>query len=199
VQEFTLEIISPHYVYTAHLASRQEVLDYEVALRVMLSLTRVQTEPKTGDYCKHCPGLLICPAIAKEAALKAEHPSDLKLENAGKLLARLERLEKYIRECREYYKLIIAKDPLAVPGWKLIEKQMRLLKNPMKIRDAVLPMIGDKAFWDSVTVSITKLEAAIENASKPFLIDDPAKPTKEILTPFVTVRVQEASLVKEKK
>jgi hypothetical protein len=198
IKEFTLQIVSPHYTYTAHLATRDEVLDYEVGLRVMLTLTQVDTPPLTGDHCKHCGGMLICPAIAKEAAIKSEHPSELDLKNAPKLLERLERMAKYIEEVRNYYKLVIAKDPLAVPGWKIVEKQMRLLKSPMKIRDAIMPVIGEKAFWNAVSVSITKLESAIDGLDKG-LFDGDNKNPKKLLEPFITVKTQEASLVKEKK
>jgi hypothetical protein len=38
-QEFTLQIISPHYTYRPHLATHEEVKEYEVKLRMMLSLT----------------------------------------------------------------------------------------------------------------------------------------------------------------
>ena len=201
IQEFTLQIISPNYVYKPHLVTRQEVVDYENKLRYMLSLTRVETAPKVNDQCKHCGGLLICPAVAREAAGKSEHPSELKIENAGKLLARMERLEKYIKEVREYYKLVLAKDPESIPGWGIQEKQMRILKDPAKIRDAVLPVIGDKAFWDACSVSITKLESSWTKKREAYLIDDPNKPQEaaQVLAPFITIRTQEASLVKKKK
>jgi hypothetical protein len=201
VQEFTFQIISPHYVYQPHLANRMEVLDYEVKLRTMLSVAeREGNQPKTGDYCKHCGGLMICPAIQREAASKSEHPSELKLENAGKLLERLERMEKYIKEVREYYKLVLAKEPDSIPGWKIIEKQMRILKQPAKIRDAVVPVIGDKAFWDSVSVSITKIEAAWEKVKGTELMSKtPTQNVNVVLAPFITIRTQEASLVRDKK
>ena len=201
IQDFTFQIISPHYTYKPHLATREEVKDYEVKLRTMLSLAQVDSPPKTGDQCKHCGGLLICPAIAKEAAVKSEHPSELKLENAGKLLARLERMEKYIKEVREYYKLVLAKDPDSIPGWKIIEKQMRILKQPAKIRDAVVPVIGDKAFWDAVSVSITKIEASWEKVKGTELISSqtPIQNVGVVLAPFITVRTQDASLVRDKK
>ena len=191
INEFTLQIISPHYTYAPHLATRAEVLDYEVKLRFLLSLVNTHTEPVTGDHCKHCRGMLICPAIQREVAIKSEHPSDLKLENAGKLLARLERLEKYIKECREYYKLVVAKDPDAIPGWYLYEKHMRVLKNPIKLKDTLIPIIGEKAFWDAVTVGITKIEAALEKV-------ETNRPAEDLLTPFITVRTAEASLKKGK-
>jgi Protein of unknown function (DUF2800) len=201
IQEFTMQIISPNYMYKPHLASREEVKDYQTRLWYMLSLVQLETEPKTGDQCKHCGGLLICPAVAREAAGKSEHPSELKLENAGKLLARMERLEKYIKEVREYYKLVLAKDPDSIPGWGIKEKQMRILKDPAKIRDAVLPVIGEKAFWDACSVSITKLETSWTKKREAYLIDDPNKPQEaaQVLAPFITIQTKEASLVRKKK
>ena len=201
-QEFTLQIISPHYTYKPHLVTRHEIEDYEIRLRMALSLAQLEKEPpRTGPWCKHCGGIMICPAIAREAAMTTTHPSELKLENAGKLLARLERMEKYIKEVREYYKLVIAKDPEAIPGWKIIEKSMRLLKNPQGIKDAVVPIIGEKAFWGATSVSITKLETAWAKAKEavPSDSNNIIPLSNVVLAPFITIKTQEASLQKDKK
>jgi hypothetical protein len=131
--------------------------------------------------------------VRKEAAdlIKGPSPAELPLENAGKLLSQLDRLEKFIDGVKAHYKLVLAENPDAIPGWGLATKTMRDLHNPEKVKEAVRPVIGEKGFWNAVTVSLTKLEAAWGKLSQSNI--------NEVLAPFITNKETKPSLVKVKK
>ena len=194
IEVFTLQILSPHYNYKAHIMHIDEVRAYEVRLREMIDKVNSKTEPNPGEWCKHCGGLLVCPKVRKEASdlIKGPHPSELPLENAGKLLSQLERLEKFLEEVKSYYKRVLADQPDAVPGWTLTTKVLRTLRDPAKVMAKAVPIIGEEKFWGSVSISVVKLEAAWEKAEA-----DPH--FNEVLAPFVTSKETAPSLSKAKK
>ena len=199
IEVFTLQILSPHYTYRSFLMHIDEVRKYEEKLRAMIDRVNSKTEPNPGEWCKHCGGLLVCPKVRKEASdlIKGPSPAELPLETAGKLLSQLERLEKFIEEVKTHYKLVLANTPDAIPGWTLTTKVMRSLRNPDKVRESVVPIIGEKEFWNAVTVSITKLESGWNKAQANKETKDPG--LNEVLAPFITTKETAASLTKTKK
>lgn len=164
IERVALQIISPKYHYQSQLVNRAELEEYGAKLRLAIHAANGVSVPIPGDWCKHCHGLLICPKVKREASqyiAKTELPYALPLGDKGaKLLGELERIKKFVSEAEKFYKLSLAREPDAVPGWILEagDEVRSFVSSPDVIREKVVPLIGEDAFWNSVTVGIGALE-----------------------------------------
>lgn len=164
IERVTLQIISPKYHYQSQLVNRSELEEYGAKLRLAIHAANGISIPIPGDWCKHCHGLLICPKVKREASqyiVKTELPYALPLGDKGaKLLSELERIKKFVTEAEKFYKLSLAREPDAVPGWILEpgDEVRSFVSSPDVIKEKVVPLIGENAFWNSVTVGIGALE-----------------------------------------
>lgn len=168
VEQFTANILSPHYKYQFVVWTAAEVDEFAKELHERLERLRRKNETTPGDWCAKCPGKLICPAIKREAVdfIKGG-VTELPLGTGGaRILSELGRLKKLIEDAEEFYKLEINKDPLAVPGWGLKPgAEVRLMKAEEAFT-AIRSMAPDWQPWDAVTVSVPKLEAGWEELRK---------------------------------
>jgi hypothetical protein len=170
IETVTVQVLSPYYTHYPCVLSAQELSDYEGYLRDLLEKINHKQEPVPGEYCKHCAGLMICPAVRKLAGnflmtkpnSIEEMPSVLpEGERAAKLLTEIALLEKWIEAARGYYKSLLVEKPDAVPGWSLYQNETRYFSDAAKAAPALIELIGETKFWEAVSISVTKIEKAL--------------------------------------
>jgi hypothetical protein len=163
------QIISPNYRFIAHLMPRTEIEKYQKTLEDLLRRINEKTQPNPGDYCKHCKGLLICPAVRREASwvIGLDDGGDLPSvlpegEKGAKILAAIVKMKKFIVAVEDYYKLMLAKNPSAVPGWGLFQGDtIRYFKDPEKTFDVLRESISEEDLWKAITISVGGIEKAL--------------------------------------
>lgn len=180
LETVTLQVLSPYYTHYPYVMAAQEISDYENHLRELLKKTGERTVPVPGDYCKHCEGLLICPAVRKMAgnflmtkpSNAEDFPSALPEGDRGaRLLTEIALLEKWIEAARQHYKLLLADRPDAIPGWSLYPGEVRVFKDAATAAPTLLKLIGEEKFWQAVSISVTKIEKALPSGNASVLED----------------------------
>ena len=190
----TVQIISPHYTFRPYLMNRTDLRHYEYELRNILGLINVTHTPIPGDYCKHCRGILICPAMRKSVGLvKLEKEADFPLSlpdgpRGARVLTEIKQLERFIKKALEYYCVLIAKNPEAIPGWSLVPGNMVRSFKPVKsIWKDLVTLVGDEdKLLNAVSVSIEKVEKLLPEGV-------------ELPETLITWRQNRPSLQKDKK
>jgi hypothetical protein len=177
IETVTLQVLSPYYTHYPYVMNAEGIADYETALRLLLfEAVNQKQEPVPGEYCKHCDGLLICPAVRKIAGsnfalMKPDKTGNLPVplpegEKGAKLLTEIALLEKFIEATRQHYKLLLRENPSAVPGWMLYPgKEIRFFTDAAKAAPILLETIGQEKFWQAVTISVTEVEKALPTGS----------------------------------
>jgi hypothetical protein len=191
LQRITLQIISPHYDYTAYVMGIDELVKYEQALRGLIEQLHKAQAPVPGSYCKHCKGFLICPEVRKNLSLiklekNVDFPMTLPVGSQGaRILSELKILEKFLKKCYAHYKVVLFRDPDAIPGWSLAPgDRVRIFKPARQVWGKLHELIGDKVF-DAVTISVSKVDEFLEEG-------------QSIPEELLTYRQNEASIAKTK-
>lgn len=160
--DVTIQVISPHYYYSPHTMSRSELEQYLEFLQTTIKLVNQAGSPVPGEYCKHCRGLLICPAVRKKASdlLRADEDGQLptrlpKGDSGAKLLDEMTALSALVDKIREHYKSVLIEDPKAVPGWQLSTRTTRAFKDVQNVFRMLQNRFGDEVF-DLLSISVPK-------------------------------------------
>lgn len=166
VEEITVQLLSPHYDYFAHTHTNEALKKHEAELWHLLKEIKQVSDPVPSDQCKYCKAKLICPAIKKEGAAILKGTRMMPGGEAGaRLMSEITRLKVFIKEAEEFYKLKVHEDPLFLPGYALVAGDTRrVVKSPHKAYVGFAPDLGTEAFFGTVEVSVTKLEAAWNKA-----------------------------------
>ena len=159
--------------------SRAELEQHYQSVLVVLSSLSDPGEPIPGAHCAFCPARLICPAARNEAetatlAKVIELPLG---EGAARLLTQIRRAQALFKEIESHYKLLLEREPGAVPGWILEPGAVRrTIDDPFKALERLSELFSVQEFLACCTPSVPDLERA--GAKKKGL---PANQAKESL------------------
>jgi hypothetical protein len=161
IEEVTVQILSPHYDFEPFTYSRADLDRLHQSVLVVLGSLADPGEPTPGRHCAFCPARLICPAARNEAQ-SATLTKVIELpvgEPAAKLLAQIRRAQALFKEIESHYKLLLEREPGAIPGWGLVPGNiMRSIDDPVKVHAQVGELFSVQEFLACCSVSVPELE-----------------------------------------
>lgn len=152
--------------------SMDEILAWEKVFKKGVREAKKPSAPLVqGDWCRWCPGIVICPKIKEKAFSEAQivfddetvkDPSLEPIPNLAKMLGVCDMLEEWIDKVRRHA-FHMAEKGHKIDGWKIVQKRaVRKWARPEKVADEAWHAFGTKAFSEPELLSPAQLEKKLK-------------------------------------
>lgn len=160
----------------------KELDQFAVDLKAAAKLTQKKDAAlKTGDHCKWCPGIAICPAfnsktfelaradfqkVSDPVNLNLVEPESLSNHEIGKILNFADLISDWLKAV-EAYALSIVERGGVVPGYKLVEKRTnREWTSEEEALSVLGTLLSDEELWTKKFISPAAAEKLLKKNKK---------------------------------
>jgi hypothetical protein len=177
-REFSVSILQPFFERTGTTVAVYDEPEAELCLRQLRATIADCADPDApriaGAWCDHCPAVTVCVEARASAGrtydlAKRIEAGELELPigaSGTRLLDAIKAATSAMEAIRKRYKLLLADNPDAAPGWRLKDgKKVRQITDTLAAYTIAKDFMSVDDFFGATKVSITELRDACAKAS----------------------------------